>query len=73
MARKSKKKTFKKHVAFTGRIVMIGFGSIGQGVLPLILRHIDIEPEPDHHHHRRGSRRPEGADELRHHVHQEAR
>jgi homospermidine synthase len=27
-----------------GRLVMIGFGSIGQGVLPLILRHIDIKP-----------------------------
>jgi homospermidine synthase len=31
-----------KHVAFQGRLVMLGFGSIGQGVLPLILRHIDI-------------------------------
>jgi homospermidine synthase len=30
------------HVAFGGRLVMLGFGSIGQGVLPLILRHIDI-------------------------------
>jgi homospermidine synthase len=29
---------------FPGRIVILGFGSIGQGVLPLILRHIDIEP-----------------------------
>src|SRR5271166_2460896 len=31
-----------KHVAFDGRLVMLGCGSIGQGVLPLILRHIDI-------------------------------
>jgi homospermidine synthase len=31
-----------KHAAFGGRLVMLGFGSIGQGVLPLILRHIDI-------------------------------
>jgi homospermidine synthase len=31
-----------KHVAFRSRLVMLGFGSIGQGVLPLILRHIDI-------------------------------
>jgi homospermidine synthase len=31
-----------KHVAFNGRMVMLGFGSIGQGVLPLILRHIDL-------------------------------
>lgn len=31
-----------KHAAFQGRLVMLGFGSIGQGVLPLILRHIDM-------------------------------
>ncbi len=34
-----------KHAAFAGRLVMLGFGSIGQGVLPLILRHIDIAPD----------------------------
>ncbi|HEY6980284.1 homospermidine synthase [Reyranella sp.] len=45
MAKKSKKKAFRKHAAFAGRMVMIGFGSIGQGVLPLIFRHIDIKPE----------------------------
>jgi homospermidine synthase len=28
------------HVNFAGKIVFVGFGSIGQGVLPLILRHI---------------------------------
>jgi homospermidine synthase len=33
------------HVTFPGRIVMIGFGSIGQGVLPLILRHVGITPD----------------------------
>jgi homospermidine synthase len=33
-----------KYVGFKGRMVMIGFGSIGQGVLPLILRHIDMKP-----------------------------
>ncbi len=33
------------HVAFPGRLVFIGFGSIGQGVLPLILRHVGIKPE----------------------------
>jgi homospermidine synthase len=31
-------------INFAGRIVILGFGSIGQGVLPLIFRHIDIEP-----------------------------
>ena len=35
----------KKQVAFKNRIVMIGFGSIGQGVLPLILRHVDMPRE----------------------------
>lgn len=35
---------YRKHVKFEGRLVMIGFGSIGQGVLPLILRHIDMDP-----------------------------
>ena len=34
----------KKYVDFKGRMVMVGFGSIGQGVLPLILRHIGIKP-----------------------------
>ena len=36
---------FKKHVPFSGRLVIVGFGSIGQGVLPLLLRHIDISPD----------------------------
>ena len=35
----------KIHVEFPGRILFVGFGSIGQGVLPLILRHIGIPPE----------------------------
>jgi homospermidine synthase len=33
------------HVNFSGRIVCVGFGSIGQGVLPLILRHIGTSAE----------------------------
>ena len=37
--------TYKVHVDFPGRILIVGFGSIGQGVLPLILRHIGIKPE----------------------------
>jgi homospermidine synthase len=41
------------HATWTGPIVMIGFGSIGRGSLPLILRHIKCNPsqvtvvEPD--------------------------
>jgi homospermidine synthase len=34
-----------KHVKFGGRLVFIGFGSVGQGTLPLILRHIDLPRE----------------------------
>jgi homospermidine synthase len=34
----------KKHIAFPGTLLMIGFGSIGQGVLPLLLRHLQIDP-----------------------------
>jgi homospermidine synthase len=36
---------FRTELAFGGRIVMVGFGSIGQGTLPLLLRHIDLKPE----------------------------
>lgn len=35
---------YTKHVRFPRRLVCIGFGSIAQGVLPLILRHIDLDP-----------------------------
>jgi homospermidine synthase len=37
--------THKVYVDFPGRIIMVGFGSIGQGVLPLILRHIKVPPQ----------------------------
>ena len=36
------------HATFNGRLVILGFGSIGQGVLPLILRHIDMPRERIH-------------------------
>ena len=32
------------HARFDGPIVMIGFGSIGKGTLPLLERHIDFDP-----------------------------
>lgn len=34
-----------KHVAFKGRMVILGFGSIGQGVLPLLLRHLAMSAD----------------------------
>jgi homospermidine synthase len=36
---------YQVHAKFPGRILMIGCGSIGQGTLPLILRHIDMPAE----------------------------
>ncbi len=35
----------KKHVKFQGRLVFVGCGSVGQGSLPLLLRHIDMPRE----------------------------
>jgi homospermidine synthase len=37
--------TWPVHARFGGPIVMIGFGSIGRGTLPLLLRHIDFVRE----------------------------
>ena len=36
---------YRKHVVFKGKILMVGFGAVGQGTLPLILRHIDMPKE----------------------------
>ena len=36
---------YKTYVEFPAHIIFIGFGSIGQGVLPLVLRHIAIAAE----------------------------
>lgn len=36
---------WRKEATFDGRLVMVGFGCIGQGVLPLLLRHIEIAPQ----------------------------
>ena len=34
-----------KYARIEDRIVMLGLGSIGQAVLPLLLRHLDVRPE----------------------------
>ena len=62
----------KVHVEFPGRIVFVGFGSIGQGVLPLILRHIGIAPERITIVTADDARRGEAA-QVRHQVRQGAR
>ena len=33
----------KRHATFTGRLVMLGFGSIGQGMLPLLSRELGVK------------------------------
>jgi homospermidine synthase len=33
-----------KHARFGGHLAIVAVGSIGQGVLPLLLRHLDIRP-----------------------------
>lgn len=35
----------KIHAEFGGRLLMVGFGCIGRGVFPLLLRHVAIRPE----------------------------
>lgn len=37
--------TYEKHVKFDKKILILGFGSISQAILPLLFRHIDIKPE----------------------------
>lgn len=34
-----------KHANFPGTLVMVGFGSIGQAILPLLFRHLEIGPQ----------------------------
>lgn len=38
-------KQFETLAKVNGRVVIVGFGLIGQGTLPLILRHLDVPPE----------------------------
>jgi len=46
------------HAAWQGPIIMVGFGSIGRGTLPLILRHIACQPSQITVIDPRESRRP---------------
>jgi homospermidine synthase len=39
------KTKYEKYVNFTGRILIIGYGSVGQAILPLVLRHIVVDPK----------------------------
>lgn len=35
---------FQNQTPFGGRLLVVGFGCIGQGVLPLLLRHLEVSP-----------------------------
>ena len=39
---------YRKHIAFKGKILMVGFGAVGQGTLPLIERHFTYDPHRVH-------------------------
>src|SRR5438477_13162049 len=36
--------SYQKYIKFDKKLLIVGFGGIGQAVLPLIFRHIDIKP-----------------------------
>lgn len=38
-------KAYAKHARLPGSLIVVGFGSIAQAALPLILRHLEIQPE----------------------------
>ena len=39
------KTKYEKYAQFDGKILIIGYGSVGQGILPVILRHLVVEPK----------------------------
>ena len=39
------KTKYEKYAQFDGKILIIGYGSVGQSILPIILRHLVIEPK----------------------------
>jgi homospermidine synthase len=38
-------KNWQKYGTIPGRVLILGFGSIGQPILPLILRHLEVDPK----------------------------
>jgi len=39
------KTKYEKYAQFDGKILIIGYGSVGQSILPIILRHLVVEPK----------------------------
>ena len=40
-----KKEKYEKYAEFHGKILIIGYGSVGQAILPVILRHLVVDPK----------------------------
>mgnify|MGYP003349428669 CR=1 FL=1 len=38
------KTKYEKYAQFDGRILILGYGSVGQAILPVVLRHIVVDP-----------------------------
>ena len=34
-----------RHESFSGKVVILGFGSVGQGILPLLPRSLGVKPD----------------------------
>jgi len=39
------KSKYEKYAEFNGKILIIGYGSVGQAILPVVLRHIVVDPK----------------------------
>ena len=60
------------HSQLPGQLVMLGCGSIGQAVLPLILRHLGVTPDRITIVTADGAR-PRGSGRIRHRLPRDAR
>ena len=39
------KNKYEKYAKFDGKILIIGYGSVGQAILPVVLRHLVVDPK----------------------------
>lgn len=42
--RQIKEQAYEKYAIFSGQILILGYGSVGQAILPLVLRHLHVDP-----------------------------
>ena len=61
-------------LAFPKRILFVGFGAVARCTLPILLKHISVDPDAHHHHGLRAKRGgSEALDRAGHDLRQEAR